>query len=82
MTLQEYMEAHDLAPAGMAERINAQLRQLGDTDDITHRAVRKWRDGQRIPREMAMTAIFLATGGEVAPIDWYPKIREVADAEG
>ena len=82
MTLAEYMEAHDLAPGEMAARINAQLRQLGDTEDeITHRAVRKWRDRQRIPRELAMTAIFMATQGDVAPADWYPKIREVADVQ-
>lgn len=82
MTLAAWMEQQGIAPGAMADRINAELEKLGDdAEPISHKAVRKWVRGERIPRAAAVAAIWAATKGQVGPVDWYPRVKELSDAE-
>lgn len=58
--LQRYLHSRDLSHADFGRLIG-----------ITQQAARRYATGERIPRAEIMAKIFRATGGAVAPNDFY-----------
>lgn len=60
MTLNQYLIKHQLTSPAFAKNIGASVS-----------AVRKWRQGLRIPRTEMMKKITRVTRGKVPPASWY-----------
>lgn len=69
MTLSDYLDANKITNAAFAARIG-----------VSRQAVLRYRAGDRTPGHAEMAAIFEATGGAVAPNDFFgitsPQQRE------
>lgn len=51
---------------------NFSLRQAAKAIGVSHDALRLYETGERRPTYPSAKAIFIATGGEVTPNDFYP----------
>lgn len=63
MTLSEYLDSHTLTLTAFAERVGVSVE-----------AVRRYTDGDRLPRPDVMARIVEATAGAVQPGDFYPAL--------
>ena len=72
MKLTEYRKTRGMTVSALA-------RHLGKA----HETVRRWENGEAVPRKAEVEAIFRWSGGAVAPEDWYdlPPRRAAAVVE-
>lgn len=69
MKLSDYMREHDLDPEEMAAIIGG----------VSVSGVRKWANGERVPRVEQMRRIVDVTGGAVEPNDFILTSAEAAE---
>lgn len=70
MTLNEYIAQQGITASEFARRLG-----------VSAETVRRYREGERIPRREEMQRIFEVTGGAVAPNDFFPLNNGAAQSE-
>ena len=63
MTLKDYLQKNDIYYRDFAEQIGVSIF-----------AVRKWLNGERVPRDRTKALISKATGGKVQAQDWIERL--------
>lgn len=78
MNLRGYMARHGLSSAQMAARLTDALDTLGRQEDepiVDGVMVARWLRGAVGPSVRHAAAIFLATDGQVTPVDLYNALK-------